>query len=481
MKPQIRLPRSWLTAAGALAVGEAAGLFGARFGAAWPLAAVLATLVALFGFGRAWRGWGAATLALAGLALALHHEAVRGETLRRSDLAGGPFVADLAVVSEPDRRGEWVSFRSETGGVAVEVILPIAEAGLPRLGERWRVAGWLERRARSDRRCRTLWVKGRGTSAVRIGELRCAVGWRLAARLRRRLSKAVGNGLGERRTAAALLRAMLFGERSRLPRAERENFVAAGTMHVFAISGLHVGVVALVIVLLLLAVLVPLRLAGVLMTPILWSYVLLIGFPPSAVRAALMASCYFLAPAFGRRSSGLVAWSQAFVIVHVLNPGALASVGSLLSFAVMLSILLYDRWAEAMNLSGKLRALGLVFAIWAAGAPIAAMTFARLTPGGMLANLAVVPLASSAVICGFLGTLSGFVVPPLGVHLNHAAALIVDAMRGISAAVAATPGSNFELDGWSYLQCALWYLTLLLGAAGLLWLERRSRSQRRLF
>jgi len=464
MHHQSRVPYSWLLAAGALALGEAVGILAGRWSAFWPLVAAMSVLTSLFGFGRAWRGWGPVAVVLVGLALSLHYESGRRALMLEAELSHGPFVVELNVTGEPRVKGEWVSFFSERSGVAIEAIMPIVDGERPRIGERWRVAGWLERKDCSERRCRTLWVKGRGTFAEKVGDMRFGTCYRWAEHVRHRLSRTVALGLGERRIATALHRAMLLGERSRLPKSEKENFIAAGTMHVFAISGLHVGVVAVLIVILLMVMLMPLRLAGITMVPILWGYVFMIGLPPSAVRAALMASCYFLAPALWQRSSALVAWSQAFVIVHVLNPGALASVGSLLSFAVMLAILVYDRWADAMALSGWMRAFGFVFAIWAIGTPIAAVVFGRLTPGGMLANLVVVPLAAFSVACGFLGVLTGSACPFLGAHLNNAAALITDAMRGISAAVASVPGSNFETTCWTWQQCALWYLTLFAGA-----------------
>lgn len=479
MRRQSSLPYPWLAAAGALALGEAVGLVGCRWSAFWPLAAAASVLVALYGYGLAWRRWALVALSLAGLALSLRFESGRIALLLAAENGRGPFSVELDVAEAPQLRGGWASFRSEACGVQLEVILPVADCGVPKVGDRWRVAGWLERKARSDRRRRTVWVKGSGTFAARVGDMRLGRWHRLAAKVRRRLSAEVAAGLGERHPATGLHRAMLLGERNRLPKSERETFVAAGTMHVFAISGLHVGVVALVIVVLLVLALVPLRLAGVLMVPILWGYVFLIGMPPSAVRAALMASCYFLAPALWRRSDALVAWSQAFVIAHVADPGALASVGSLLSFAVVLSIIAYGRWADAMGLYGWLRAAGLVFAIWAAGAPIAATVFGRLTPGGMLANLLVVPLAGFSVACGFLGAVFGAVFPHLGATLNNAAALATNAMRGVSAAVAALPGSCLETDSWSFLSCTCWYLALLAGAATLLLCRRGVRMAER--
>ena len=67
---------------------------------------------------------------------------------------------------------------------------------------------------------------------------------RRADPIRRELSRRIGIGLPADSTAAALNRAMLLGERSRISPKVKRLFVDSGTVHVFAVSGLHVMVVA---------------------------------------------------------------------------------------------------------------------------------------------------------------------------------------------------------------------------------------------
>ena len=81
----------------------------------------------------------------------------------------------------------------------------------------------------------------------------------VANAVRREFSRRIGIGLEHDRSVANLNRAILLGERGRLPRGTRDVFVASGTMHVFAISGLHVMAVAEVFTLCLAFLLVPVR------------------------------------------------------------------------------------------------------------------------------------------------------------------------------------------------------------------------------
>ncbi len=284
--------------------------------------------------------------------------------------------------------------------------------------------------------------------------------------LRRDLSRRVGIGLDHNRPAAVLNRAILLGERRGIPEETRRAFVESGTIHVFAISGLHVMIVAKVLMALVALLLVPLRFQGAVALVPVWGYVALIGMPPSALRAALMASVYFLAPLFWRKSSGLVAWAIAFLVSHVLFPGLVVDTGSQLSYMVMLSLILAGR----VSANGFFQAA----AAWAAGLPIAAMTFGRITPGGLLANLVLLSAAACSVVAGAIGALTSYVCEPLAAHLNNLSALATDAMVAISETVARLPGSNFEIDPWSPAMCIEWYAAFGLS----LYLVHRARTPR---
>ena len=286
------------------------------------------------------------------------------------------------------------------------------------------------------------------------------------SRLRRDLSERIGLGLGQRRETANLNRALLLGERRAIPKAARQVFVDSGTVHVFAISGLHVMVVAKVLMVLAAMACLPLRYQGVAALVPIWGYVGLIGFPPSAIRAALMASFCFLAPVFGRRADGLVAWALAFLVLHVLRPRLIVDTGSQLSHVVMLAILVAGRISR-----GK---LFVTFAAWAAGLPICALVFGRITPGGLVANLVLLPMAVVSVSAGAVGALSGYVWKPFAVHLNNLSALMTEAMVGVSAAVARLPGANVEIADWGPVDCLGWYVALAL----FLYLVHRVRLRR---
>ena len=283
--------------------------------------------------------------------------------------------------------------------------------------------------------------------------------WR--SEVKRDLSHRIGLGLESNRTVAALNRAILLGERKAIPFDLKENFVNSGTIHIFAISGLHVMVVAETLALLLSLGFFPHRLAGAVALPLVWLYVYIVGLPPSAVRAALMASAYFLAPVFWRRAASVQAWSLAFLLMHILNPEIITNIGSQLSFSVMLALLITGRTAARLYTGWRLN-FAITLAAWAAGVPVAAAAFGRISPGGIFGNLILLSAAAYSVSAATLGLILSFVSETLARHFNNFSALFTSFMSGLSTAISSLPFSSLEVPRWRTLECALWYTAFFL-------------------
>lgn len=382
-----------------LAAGEFLASLVRPAAAAWPVAAGVAVLVLLFGYGFAVRGWPFAFVLFAGAAL-FFAAAMREERCFRD---------------RPWMRG-----------------------------------------------CERFLKGGRPADAP------------LARRLRRDLSRRLSLGVAPEGGTASLSRAILLGERSRLSPEMRRTFVESGTIHVFAISGLHVMAIADVLAVVLAVLFVPRRFAGVVTVPFLWGYVWLIGCPPSAVRAALMTTVSCGAALAWRRPNGLRAWAITFLLVHLCRPLLLVEVGNALSFAVMLAIVLAGELGK--DLPRTICALWTTFAAWAAGVPIAAHVFGRLTPGGLLANLVLIETARVSVVSGAVGVALGFVSSALAAHFNNLSALGIRLMTTVADGVSRLPGANFETGRWPLSACALWYAGLVLAG----WMLFRGLRRRHL-
>ncbi len=140
-----------------------------------------------------------------------------------------------------------------------------------------------------------------------------------------------------------LAAALILADRSSLPPHVREAFAASGTAHLLAISGFHVGILAGWVILALGLLRAPRDLRPPIASGLVWLYVAVLGFPTSAVRAALLISAVSAGRARGRPVHGLGAWGLALALVTLADPHALHGAGAQLSFSGSLGLILGAR------------------------------------------------------------------------------------------------------------------------------------------
>lgn len=216
--------------------------------------------------------------------------------------------------------------------------------------------------------------------------------------------------------AAGLLTGILFGQRSRLPEEVQENFRSSGVGHLLAVSGLHVGLVAALILglwrLLGLRGKLPLFMAIVLV----FAYAYLTGMRPSALRAAIMISFTLGALLLERDRDLPTAVALAALITLVLNPLHLFSIGFQLSYVATLSIIYLQPPLAAAALKLKLPKfirplLTVTLAAQIGVLPLCAYYFHHIPVGALLFNIILLPLMSPLVALGLGGALAGLIWP----------------------------------------------------------------------
>jgi competence protein ComEC len=424
----------------AAAFGAGCLVAGAGGGAGEPL--VLAGLVCallLLGLAASPR-WAAAALAAAALGLgaaAAEVEALRFEagSLRRCVLEGAcrelpvrltgtvagdavPREGRLQVrldVEAADVRGRRRRLR---GRVGLEIG---GGSALPTLSDGARVAVWARLRP-------TRWREGRGEGLA-------ARGYCKSSRLVRRLHVPGGGGL-RRATAAVrarirsrlqgavlpgpergLVLALVLGDRSELDDRTAEDFRAAGTYHVLALSGAHVALVAGLLTAGLRRLRVVPAVEAVVTGTVLWLYALLVGGDVPVVRAAFMASALLAGRALDLSGDAANLLGLAGIVLLVAHPSHAWDVGFQLSFGATLGILLLlgplGRGWPALPLRAEV-ALAASLAAQAALAPILAAWFHRLAPAALVLNLAAVPLSGAVLLSGFAVVVLGPLAPAVG-------------------------------------------------------------------
>ena len=135
--------------------------------------------------------------------------------------------------------------------------------------------------------------------------------------------------------------AMLLGDKSKLTKEQKQSFSDTGTMHVFAISGLHIGFAAALIYALLRSANVYWKFQPLVALPVLYMYVCACGGRPSAMRAFAMIAVFWIAMVSGRGIKSFGALAIAAAAALAINPADLFDAGFVLSYAIVASIFLY--------------------------------------------------------------------------------------------------------------------------------------------
>src|SRR5262249_3606605 len=127
-------------------------------------------------------------------------------------------------------------------------------------------------------------------------------------------------------------------------------FAASGLAHVLSISGLHVAILALVLLKTFRFGLSRFwtgsrrmdarRVASAAAIPAIWAYVALTGWQPPAIRSALLASGVFIGMFVWRGSDTLNGLGYAAMVITVIDPGSISSLSLHLSFLAVLSLIL---------------------------------------------------------------------------------------------------------------------------------------------
>jgi len=274
--------------------------------------------------------------------------------------------------------------------------------------------------------------------------------YRFCERLARRMNRSLGAGLERRPELAAMYRAMMLGRKSDLSPEQKQLFIRSGAMHLFAINGLHIGMVAMALNALFALLRCPRLPAGILTLAVLWLDVDTTGASPSAVRAFVMVAVLETAYATRRPSNPVAALAASAFVVLLLNPMdffsasfemSYAVVGAILTLGLPLSSWLERRfpaypdlpeisWGPVQRvLAPARRHLLQVSAIGLAAALVSAITgiefFGLFAPIGIVANLVLVPLASLVLVSGCLSLAIPHVGTPADLIFNRSAEVLL--------------------------------------------------------
>lgn len=245
---------------------------------------------------------------------------------------------------------------------------------------------------------------------------------------------------------AGLVEALVLARRGGIDPAVRDRFARSGLAHLLAISGLHVGIIAGVLILLGRVARLGARTTAVVAFICTLGYVLFLGAPHAAMRAALQLGLVTAARRLQRPSDPYTPLAAVALFLVALDPLAILEPGFQLSFAGVAGIIALRRRLMAALPFGRVRflqdSLATSIAATAATAPITALHFGTVAPIGIAANIVAIPLVGVAVPAVAVALAVGSLNEGAGRFLAGGATLLLDALGWTAARAAEVPGGS---------------------------------------
>ncbi len=282
-----------------------------------------------------------------------------------------------------------------------------------------------------------------------------------------------------RREELGLAEALLIGYKQDLDQSLVQSYTNTGVVHIIAISGLHLGLIYWLMAL----ALRPLQkskttrwIRAALIISILWVFSLLAGAQPSILRSALMFTCIVLGESLSKKTSIYNTMAVSAFILLCINPFWLWDVGFQLSYAAVLSIIIFMQPIynifyiknKLLDLIWKLNAVTLAAQILTV--PLSIYHFHQFPNLFILTNFIAVPL-SGIILLGEIFLCVIAFIPAIATLVGQLLGWLIGLMNDYIQRVESIPFSLWNGLQISLVQ-ALLLLLFLVGAS--YWLMERS-------
>lgn len=277
-----------------------------------------------------------------------------------------------------------------------------------------------------------------------------------------------------------LAEALLIGYKDDLDKTLVQSYSNTGVVHVIAISGLHLGLIYWLLILLF----KPLQKSHLKwLRPIsiltgLWLFSLLAGAQPSILRSTIMFTCIVLGDSFARKSSIYNTLALSALLLLCINPYWLWDVGFQLSYAAVLSIVIFMQPIynliyiknKLLDLIWKLNVVTIAAQILTV--PLSIYHFHQFPNYFLLTNFLAVPLSSLIVLGEILLCVVSF-IPVIATLIGNILSWLIWIMNSYIERIEILP---FSL--WDGLQISIIQTILLFGVATGLggWLMEKSKT-----
>lgn len=270
------------------------------------------------------------------------------------------------------------------------------------------------------------------------------------------------------------LKAILIGDRSGLKASLNEEFIRTGTVHILAISGLHVGLIAGLLLFLFGIFNFParLRFTFTAVTVIIYSFIA--GSSPPIVRSVIMFSIFVLGYLINREPDILNSLATSMFLILLWNPKELFDPSFQLSFASIASIVIFApridgifglkspaRYSILTKVrSYILKSISVSIAAWIGVWPFISLYFNIISPIAIIANIIVIPLLFIIMAGSFLLIFVSSISDYLAQYLTTCLYLFQKALFFVNHRFSELPFSHFRIAS-PPIEVALLYYALI--------------------
>lgn len=236
----------------------------------------------------------------------------------------------------------------------------------------------------------------------------------------------------------SIINALLLGQKQQIDNETLNDYKNAGVVHILAISGLHIGIIYMFLNYIfgfLNRVKHGKTIKLVVIILLLWLFALISGMSASITRSVTMFSVIAIGTFLNRRNFMFNSIAASFLILLIYNPLLIFDVGFQLSYAAVISILLFQPYYEKFYFSKNkivvyITDLFLVSLAAQIGVlPLMLLYFKQVPTLFLLANLVVIPIATAVLIIGIVVLFLNFVYSPFALLLGKLISFLVEIMN----------------------------------------------------
>ncbi len=224
---------------------------------------------------------------------------------------------------------------------------------------------------------------------------------------------------------ASIILSIILGDKGYLEDNFLDNIRSIGLAHIFAVSGLHIGILYSFFVFVLRKIGLSKKKSFIITWSILWIYGFLIGFPTSVLRTLLMFTVHFLGDLLYRKYNSINSLVFAGLVLLIINPFWIFDVGFQLSFTAALSLVIYSKYIKKIiKFNNKLKSSLYVFTfLQIIILPILSYHFNYIPLLSIIYNIIFIPAFSLVIITSFgllaIGWLDIYITNFLFLMLNN--------------------------------------------------------------